>query len=193
MESLSDLQLLVLVRKDNGLAFQEIYNRYWRALYNASYQKLQSTQLAEEMVQETFLNLYIKRETVQVTDSLSPYLHSVLKNKVIDEIRKQISSKKYQETLSVQPPVTAITSHDLLEQKEVKEKIIEFSETLPEKCREVFLMKQQDLSNKMIAEILQVSEKTVEGHVSRARKLLKNYMVELYLYSPIFISICLYY
>lgn len=193
MESLSDLQLLVLVKKDNGLAFQEIYNRYWRALYNAAYQKLQSAQLAEEIVQETFLNLYVKREAIQIDDSLSPYLHSVLKNKVIDEIRKQISSKKYQDTASVYAMVTEVTSHDLLEQKEVKEKIIEFSETLPKKCREVFLMKQQDLSNKMIAEMLQVSEKTVEGHVSRARKLLKNYMVELYLYSPIFISICLYY
>ncbi|MFB5945334.1 RNA polymerase sigma factor [Albibacterium profundi] len=184
---MNDLQLLALVRKDNGLAFQEIYNRYWRVLYNSAYQKLQSAPLAEEMVQETFLNLYVKRDTVQVSDSLSPYLHSVLKNKVIDEIRKQISSKKYQDTLSVQPPVTAISSHDLLEEKEVKEKIIEFSETLPKRCREVFLMKQQDLSNKMIAEMLQISEKTVEGHISYARKLLRSYMTELYLYSLIFL------
>lgn len=181
MKELNDVQLLTLIRKEDNAAFQEIYDRYWVALFNAAFKRLKSAHLAEEMVQETFLNLYLKRESIRATSSLGPYLHSVLKFKVIDEIRKQLSSNTYQQFILASPLTANPDGQELLERKEISLQFDHFSDTLPKKCREVFLLKQEDLSNQVIADQLQISEKTVEGHVSKARKLLKSYMNEYYL------------
>lgn len=181
MKGLDDLQLLLLIRKENDAAFQEIYDRYWVALYNSAYKRLKSTHLAEEMVQETFLNLYSKRASVQISSSLAPYLFKVLKFKVIDEIRKQISANTYQQSAFLHSASSDPDVHELLERKEVRLQFDHFSDTLPKKCKEVFLLKQEDMSNQAIANELNISEKTVEGHVSKARKLLRAYMGEFYL------------
>lgn len=181
MKKLDDVQLLLLIRKENEAAFQEIYNRYWASLYNSAFKRLKNAHLAEEMVQETFLNLYLKRETIQLSLSLAPYLHTVLKFKVIDEIRKQISSNTYHLSLPTISFATDLNGQEVLEKKEIRLQFDHFSDTLPKKCREVFLLKQKELSNQAIADQLHISEKTVEGHVSKARKLLKGYMNEFYL------------
>lgn len=181
MKGLDDLQLLLLIRKENDAAFQEVYDRYWAGLYNSAFKRLKNAHLAEEVVQETFLNLYTKRASVQISSSLSPYLFSVLKFKVIDEIRKQISVNTYQQHVAGLPFASDLNGQELLEKKEVKDQFDHFYDTLPKKCREVFLLKQDELSNQAIARELNISEKTVEGHVSKARRLLKSYMGDLYL------------
>lgn len=186
MKELDDVQLLGLIRENNDAAFQEIYDRYWTALYNAAFKRLRSAHLAEEMVQEVFLNLFLKRESIRLASSFGPYLHSVLKFKVIDEIRKQLSSNTYQQSILPLPYGADLNGQEILEKKEVSLQFVHFSNTLPKKCREVFLLKQEDLSNQVIANQLNISEKTVEGHVSKARKLLKTYMSEFYLGTNLF-------
>lgn len=181
MKYLKDLELLDLIREDKETAFEELYNRHWKDLYNAAYKRLADGHRSEELVQETFVNLYLKKDTLIITSTLSAYLHTVLKYKVLDEIRKRLSSKTYLESLLQQPIVDSADVHQLLERKEIKEQFAIFSETLPKKCKEVFLLKQEELSNRMIAETLNISEKTVEGHVSHARKLMKSFFVDYHL------------
>jgi len=181
MKNLKDLELLDLIREDKGAAFEELYNRHWKDLYNAAHKRLADEYRSEELVQETFVNLYLKKDTLVITSSLGAYMHTVLKYKVLDEVRKRLSSKAYLESLLHHPMADSADVHQLLERKEIKEQFAIFSETLPKKCKEVFLLKQEDLSNKKIAEVLQISEKTVEGHVSHARKLMKSFFVDYHL------------
>jgi len=181
MKSLKDLELLDLIREDKEAAFEELYNRHWKDLYNAAYKRLADEYRSEELVQETFVNLYLKKDTLVITSTLSAYMHTVLKYKVLDEVRKRMSSKAYLDSLLHHPVADSADVHQLLERKEIKEQFVVFSETLPKKCKEVFLLKQEDLSNKKIAEALQISEKTVEGHVSHARKLMKSFFVDYHL------------
>lgn len=186
-QKLNDQELLDLIKEDNGIAFEELYNRYWKELYNAAYKRLLDEYRSEELVQEVFVHLYLKRSSLIITSSLSAYIHTVLRYKVLDEIRKRLSSKTYLDSLIHDPVTDSIDVHQLLEKKEIKEQFAMFSETLPKKCKEVFLLKQDDLSNKKIAETLQISEKTVEGHVSHARRLLKSYVVKYDLCSLAFV------
>ena len=186
-QNLHDQGLLNLIREDNRTAFEALYNRYWKELYNAAYKRLLDEHRSEELVQEVFIHLYLKRNSLIITSSLSAYIHTVLKYKVLDEIRKRLSSRTYLDSLVYNPTTDSVDGHQLLEKKEIKEQFVLFSETLPKKCKEVFLLKQDDLSNKKIAETLQISEKTVEGHVSHARRLLKSYVVKYDLCSIVFV------
>src|SRR5690606_38357801 len=132
---------LDLIREDNGTAFEELYNRHWKELYNAAFKRLLDEYRSEELVQETFLNLYLKRNSLKISTSLGAYMHTVLRYKVLDEIRKRLSSKAYLASLSSNSMIDSDV-HQLLESKEVKKQFALFSETLPKKCKEVFLLKQ---------------------------------------------------
>lgn len=193
----SDQSLLEMFQQGDRMAFNELYRRHWKELLDSAYKRLKDIGTAESIVQEVFVHLYVKRETLSIKVSLAAYLHTVLKNKVIDEIRKQIVRNTYRQELFDRPPATLYEDvHSLLEEKELKEKIDGFVETLPIKCKEVFLLKQRKhLSNKAIAEKLQISEKTVEGHLTHARKCLRIYLEGYsdYLTVAMLISFCSFY
>ena len=174
LEQCSDAELLVYIQQDNRFAFNELYKRHWSNLLDSAYKRLKVEEIAEELVQEVFLNLYLKRHTIIITTSVAAFLHTVLKYKVLDEIRANLVRHNYREEWLSRPLLQAEDAHTLLENKELSELIINLSDKLAPKCKEVFLLKhQQQLSNKKIAEQLQIAEKTVEGHISTARKTLK--------------------
>src|SRR5690606_31232517 len=122
-----------LTREDNYKAFETLYNRHWEGIFKAAHQRVRDEACAEELVQETFLNLYVKRHTLQITTSLKAYLYSVLKNKVIDEIRKRVYQQSYETSLAAAPVLTDDV-HGLLEIKELKQQMAAFADSLPEKC-----------------------------------------------------------
>lgn len=172
---LSDIELFKLIKANDYKAFEELYNRHWEELYYVAYRRLQDERVAEEVVQEAFVNLYVRKNDLQESTNIKAYMHTVTKYKVIDEIRKRISEKKYIESVAKKPMVDFADAHDIFERKELKRHLKDFAETLPKKCREVFVLKQAELTNREISEKLNISEKTVEGHVSRARRLIKIY------------------
>jgi len=175
LELYTDAVLLDMIREDNRHAFNTLYKRHWSSLLDVAFKRLKDEDISEELVQEVFLNVYLKRHTLRITTTVAGYLHSVLKYKVLDEVRARLVRNNYKEEWLNRPPVLAEDAHTLLENKELSELIVKLSEQLAPKCREVFLLKhQQQLTNKMIAERLQIAEKTVEGHISLARKTLKS-------------------
>lgn len=177
----NDAQLLNLIRQDDQRAFKALYERHWHGLYKKAFQRLHDEASAENMVQEVFVNLYVKRHELRADSSVKAYLYRVLKNKVIDEIRKRLHQKVYEESfINFQSDV----SQDLqleLEARELQRQVAVFASTLPEKCHEVFKLKQAELPNKQIAKQLAISEKTVEGHISRARRLMKLYFAHYFM------------
>ena len=180
LKKLNDIQLFELIQKNHPKAFKELYNRHWEELYYAAYKRLADELCAEELVQETFVNLYVKKESLKITTTLIAYMHTVLKYKVIDEVRKRISAQTYLTSLSHQPRGEINDVNYLYERKELKEQFTAFTASLPKRCREVFILKRAEFSNKEIAQKLNIAEKTVEGHVSRAFRLLKVYFNDVY-------------
>ncbi len=177
---LNDVELFDLIKAKDNSAFEELYNKYWEELYNAAYRRLADEFFAEEIVQETFVNLFLKKDTLVITTTLKAYMHTVLKYKVIDEIRKRIVQQSYLKGLSNLPIKEYNDVHRLFEKKELREYFHFFANTLPTRCKAVFVLKQAEFSNKEIAEQLNISQKTVEGHVSHARKLMRIFFNSIY-------------
>jgi RNA polymerase sigma-70 factor (family 1) len=169
---LDDDELTGLLRSGNEPAFTEIYNRYWSKLYYIAHKLLKDTDAAEEIVQEVFFVLWKKRETLTIK-SLAAYLASMTRYSVYRFISKEKNTKK-QEDIVGKLGLTAIAELDI-DNKILLEIVTELSNKLPEKCRLVFQYnKLQDLSLADVAEKLNMSQKTAEGHLTKALKVIRT-------------------
>ncbi|SIT34417.1 RNA polymerase sigma-70 factor, ECF subfamily [Filimonas lacunae] len=154
-------------------AFEEIYNRYWNKLFDAAYHRIKQKETCEEIIQEVFVVLWEKRESLDITTSLGAYLFSAVKYKVIDYYRKQLVRARNA------PALAAITSIDNSAEEQVflNDLMVHIDKLvmqLPVKCRSVYeLSRIEHKSNKEIASLLNISEKTVEGHLTKALQVLR--------------------
>lgn len=171
---LSDSELTVLLEQGDRNAFTEIYNRYWKKLFTIAGQKVFELEEAREIVQNIFISLWERRDTLKIEGSLSAYLSVSVKYRIINSLDKHYIRKKYLDSL---PAVSEIdnSTQEWLEFEELKELLSALVADLPEKCRIVFTMsREQGMSQKEIAHELDISEKTVEAHMGKAIKKLKT-------------------
>lgn len=174
VSTLSDDELLVLIKQDKLSAFKELYTRYWKKLYAEAYKRLSSKELAEEIVQELFTNVWLQRHTRQINSTVGGYLYNTVANRVIDEYRKEVVRSRHREAmLLVQPEADNITE-DTIMLRDLTFAIETEVSLLPDKCREVYeLSRNEYKSNKEIALLLGISEKTVENQLTKALKRLR--------------------
>ncbi|HEY8959059.1 RNA polymerase sigma-70 factor [Chitinophaga sp.] len=172
----TDEQLIELIQKDDQQAFELIYNRYSSKLYFSAWHLLHDTQVCEDLVQELFIHLWIKRHLLKV-DTLRSYLYKAMRNKVLMYLRSgkaQLDVEALQKLAMQQGP----DSH-LLE-KEMYRALDQGMEQLPDKCRQIFyLSRKKQLSNKEISGLLNISMKTVENQITIALKRLRISLEEL--------------
>ena len=171
---LSDAELFQLTKQENIKAFEELYTRYWAYLIDAAYKRIQSRQKAEDIVQELFITLYQKRNIIEINTSLKAYLSQALKYKVLNEFRAEGVRSAYIKRFFL----SDICKNDFaknLEAKELNDKIESILAGLPEKCKQVFLLsRKENMSNKDISTELNISVSTVEKHIGKALKTLKD-------------------
>ncbi len=173
-DTLSDTELAMLLKQGSQEAFRELYNRYWEPLLNAAYKRLDSLETAEDLVQDLFVNLYLKRDAIVIGTTMEGYLKTALKNKVLNAYRSQQLQQRYANHVLAQPGESPDTPQQVLQVKELGLKLAEATARLPEKPRQVFLLSRiERLSNKEIAEKLGISVSTVEKHVAKALRLLR--------------------
>lgn len=169
----TDTELLQMLRQHNMLAFEEIYNRYWHKLFDAAYRRVKQKETCEEIIQEVFTILWEKRETLDITTGIGPYLFSAVKYKVIDFYRRQLVRARNAPVLSAAVAVDNSAEEQIF-LNDLMEHIDKLVMQLPVKCRSVYeLSRIEHKSNKEIATLLNISEKTVEGHLTKALQVLR--------------------
>ncbi|WP_428330266.1 RNA polymerase sigma factor [Mucilaginibacter sp.] len=172
---LDDNELTSLLRGGDETAYTEIYNRYWDKLYFIAHKLLKDTDAAEEIVQEVFLVLWKKKEALNIR-YLPQYLASITRYSVYRYLAKEKQYKAQENTLGI---LNAASSVELnIDDKILLEFITDLSNKLPEKCRLVFQYnKLQDRSIIDIAETLNISQKTAEGHLTKALRIIRANLV----------------
>lgn len=165
----TDDDLILLLREGDNTAFKEIYNRYWDNLFNSAFKRLRNAELCEEIVQDVFTKLWIKREGLAFVTGLSNYLFTSIKYKVIDYYRKQLLQTNYQKSVTQSNPGYTNTTEENVFVRDLKAYVENEINLLPLKCRSVYEMSRHEhKTNKEIAVLLKISEKTVEGHLTKA-------------------------
>lgn len=172
LSSLPDHDLLLLLKKGHEPALTALYLRYWDKLLVVAINRLNDASEAEECVQDVFFSLWQRREDLQLSHSLATYLAVAVKYRVINALDKQYRLRNRIERSFVNSrDDQGFSAEDRLLEKELQEQITASINKLPEKCRIVFkLSREQGLTNKQIAADLDISEKTVEAHISKAIK-----------------------
>lgn len=171
----TDQQLLDLIRTDNRAAFTELYNRYWDKTFAVALHRLSDEHEAEEVVQEVFLSIWQRRASIELTHSVATYLSVAVKYKVINHLAKQHRRQLQLNEITIAAAETDDTTNNWLNEKELRRQLDYSINQLPEKCRIVFLLSREE--NKTYAEIaaeLNISQKTVEAHMSKALSTLRE-------------------
>lgn len=172
---LDDKALIDRMVMGDERAFTELYTRYWKALLSVATNKLGDISEAEEIVQDIFVSLWNRREALYITSTLNNYLAVSVKYRVIKALAKKRHHRLYQEHQQVSNSLLDNSTQEWLDFEELRYRLSELVAELPEKCRLVYqLSKESYLSHKEISEELNISEKTVEAHLSRAMRSIRT-------------------
>ncbi|WP_417355432.1 RNA polymerase sigma factor [Flavobacterium sp.] len=162
------------IRKGDNKAYQLVFYRYYEPLCHYALNFTPDKDQVKDIVQEVFLKLWNKKESLYLSGSLKAYLYRMTYNQFVTTFRKE---KRYQEELdlfkmeALQPLLQENEETWQLKLNRVKEAL----DSLPERCREIFILNKRDgLKHKEIAEKLGISPKTVENQIGKASKALKK-------------------
>jgi len=168
-QSLHDLQLIDLLKEDDEAAFTEIYSRYAENLTGFASTKLYSLADARDIIHDLFVTLWEERRTLMVHRKLESYLFTLVRYRVIDKIRKNITKEGYAGMTSMLSQSYGPEVEEQIAAKELQQQVNSKLEELSPRVKEVYkLSREQHLSIKEIAVKLEVSEQTVKNQLTVA-------------------------
>ena len=177
----SDKYLIQKAREGDRPAFEELYNRYKKAIFNYIYRMIGDRAVAEELAQETFVKAYINISTYKPTGKASSWIYAIAGNLAKNELR----SRQYRKAISLEATVSddeklklkdilangSFKPDDIAQNKELRVKIQKIMNSLAANHKEVLVLCDvQGLSYEDAAEILNCSVGTLASRLSRARQ-----------------------
>ncbi|MBX5438588.1 MAG: RNA polymerase sigma-70 factor [Thermoflavifilum sp.] len=177
--SLTPEALLELMQHDDEQAFEELYKRYWFRLLVSAHKRLGQREAAEEAVQALFESLWKNRRQVHIVTSLENYLFASLRYIVLKMMYRQLHSdlpvEEIAQEAAQESPEQELLSRDL------QRLIQQIVHALPERCRQVYLLSREELkTHKEIAQLMGISEKTVENQITKALRIIKTHLHQLF-------------
>mgnify|MGYP002596923339 CR=1 FL=1 len=164
-------------KEENGLGelmlFQELFERYFRSLVTYAYRYVNDWNVSEDIVQDVFMALWVNRNEIDFEEPVKPYLYRATYNRSINHLNSVLVQRRVDHTDNLDEliyyEILSYNQHDNLLLKEIEEEISSFVKTLPEQRKKVFLLsREENMKNKEIAFLLNISEKTVEKHITKA-------------------------
>lgn len=164
-------QWIVSLQQGDRQVFADIYDFYWKKLLSIAFNLTKDKESAEEIVQEVFVSLWKRRETLQIL-SLSHYLATAVKFSTFKVLQR---ARRHEQILNSEMPQLAYQQdQNMIDARFLQEYLHDVVNTLPERCKLVFqLSRDEYYSNREIAAELQISEKAVEANITRALKVLR--------------------
>ena len=174
--TLSDKCLLNLLQRGDDLTFKFLYDKYWDKLYNIALKRLDDQFEAEEVVQDIYTNLWKNKEKLNIETEFSRYLSGAVKFEIINRLVKRMYKNKSVDRITKSMYMTNdYDVHDRIDYQTLLNDVDVTIQKLPAKCKTVFTLSRNEyFSHRMIAEQLQISEKTVQKHITFALKLLRE-------------------
>ena len=168
-----DFLFVEKLKKGDYNAYTLLMNNYYKNLCGYANLFTKDPSMSEDIVQNVFVKLWVYRKKIDPNIPIKRYLHKSVYNEFIDQYRKNKSvislEEKHLRTINT---IIDDNSYDI---EKLMTRVNNEIEKLPEKCKKVFILnKKEGLTHDEIAEYLQISKKTVEGHITRAFKILNQ-------------------
>lgn len=169
----SDQEILKKLVSGDKTALQILFNNYYTDLVRFGIKYVKSPEISEELVQEVFINIWERHESLAISSSFKSYLFTSVKYRAFNYLRLQMPKEKLLENVELLDKVAAY--EDYQASAELKREVNKAIDSLPTKCRAILIMSKMDgMSHREIATELGVSEKTIENQITIAFKKLRE-------------------
>jgi RNA polymerase sigma-70 factor (family 1) len=156
-----------------------LYKNTVLQLTNQAYSILKDKELTKDILQDVFVTLYTRRLELPADINIIGYLTNAVKYKVSTLLRDRLSKSNHHLTILQQQQDSGLSQHNAYEHTELKNRIRNGIDTLPEKCRQAFMLNHYgSMSYKDIAREMGISVKTVEKHIGKALQVLRRELNE---------------
>ncbi len=172
-------QLIRQIRDGHAAAFEAIFKRYHAALHRFVWHLTRSPEAADDVLQTLFLKIWRNRRDWQPKGSLSAYLFRAAKNAALNYLRQPGGPDGRPQTFA-DSDESSVSPEKIYDDEETLRIIRAAVDSLPEGCRTVFILSRyENKKYNEIAEILEISVKTVENQMGRALRLLRDKLVPI--------------
>jgi RNA polymerase sigma-70 factor (ECF subfamily) len=181
---ISTEEIIRRLKKDDKSAVDELFGCYYPRLYHFSKSILKIEDGIDDILQEVFVKIWLNRHKIGKAETFNAYIFTITKNEVLNLIRSNLRDQTFKDELFIRSVAEEYQTQNIIEFDEIKVGIDQIVTGLPERRQQVFILSRNDgLSNKEIAQQLNISEKTVEDHITHAIKHIKNSMKDLGIFS----------
>jgi len=188
MELTDEKELYQRLKEGDERAFNDLFRKYYSSMCHFARQFLNDSEMAEETVQDMFVRIWEKRESLNIETSVKHYLFRSVRNQCLNQIQHQKIRQQYASMVK-ESAHQDINPDQYYAEVDLLKRIEKSIDSLPAKRQEIFrLSREQGLKYKEIAEELNISIKTVEAQMGLALKHLRedlkefsNHLVSLFL------------
>lgn len=174
MKTMSDLELLSLMSKDNKQAFDELYRRYKRKLCRSLYKKGVDKDDIDDLIQDVFIAIWNQRDYIKITTSVSSYMYSVATHKVCNYIRAKQHKRLYEGQTIYDRNDNSRGSEIHADLMDIKRLIKDRLKLMTNREQHIFkLSRFKYMSIDEISKKTNISKRTVENYLHTALKALR--------------------
>ena len=171
---LEDTEILAGLKNSDKQVFEHLFRSSYVPLCNYAAGIVSDRDEAEDIVQQTMITFWEKRETIEITTSVKSYLYRAVHNQALNKIRHDKVRLVYSKDVQSSGEQESEAASGKILQQEMQLKITEAINQLPDQCRTVFqLSRFENLKYLEIANQLGISVKTVENHMGKALRLMR--------------------
>ena len=175
--NLSEKKMLNRIKLGDISQFEVLFKEYYQSLCQFAMKYVKNIEQSEEVVQDTFYNIWKNKASLNITTSIKAYLYTAVRNNCLQQLRVRSLDTKYETYYKSHYANESINPVDELNAKELSIVINKALNSLPEKCRIIFTMSRDEgLKYHEIAEKLSISIKTVEANMGKALKHFRTYL-----------------
>ncbi|MBN9382343.1 MAG: RNA polymerase sigma-70 factor [Chitinophagaceae bacterium] len=177
MGSYDEISLLSAIAKGDEAAFRQLFDRYWDNIYGVAFAFTKSPVIAEEMAQDVFVKIWLRRTELPQVKKFGDYLFIIARNHIFSELRKKIHEQPFSDHLLNYFQEVTNTPENQLLFRETEQLLLKAIQQLPPQQHLVYcLSREQGLNQEEIAAKLDISKNTVKSHMNKALQFIRNYL-----------------
>ena len=186
----NEKELLLLVSRGDELAFTELFHQYQNRIYSIAYKLSDSPLMAEEIVQDVLLTIWLRRADLHRIQHFTAYLYKIVQNKIYKSLQRMAKNYRHQPGSFNELTAAGNDPESYTLEKQYESVLHEGIEKLPQQQKQVYqLIREKGMKRAEVALLLKLQPETVKFHLSKAVKNLWNYcQLHLHLFMAFVIS-----
>jgi RNA polymerase sigma-70 factor (ECF subfamily) len=172
----NEAKLLQQAAEGDQQAFQQLFNAWWDPIYANALRFLKTPEAAEELTQEIFIHVWMKKEKLASVGKFGPWLFRVAKNLFLDHLRKELITGSLHDLEQLQEDEP--TALRRIELRELQSLINTAIASLPDQMRMAFTLSRfHGLTHEQIAGQMNITKATSQNYIARSLIIIRKQLV----------------